>query len=180
MSRFILSIVLGLAVLGFTQASDAYAARPPANQPGFAKGSVIKSSAYRLKSDGTPVIKRGTAKGDITIEVSRNAQKMNVYVAGQLAHTWAVSTGRKGFKTPSGAYRPTWMTTMWRSKQWNNAPMPNAVFFREGYAIHATNETGNLGRPASHGCVRLAPKNAALLFQMIRAHGEKKTKIVVS
>ena len=110
MSRFILSIVLGLAVLGFTQAGDAYAARSPANQPGLSKASQFKSSAYRLKRDGTPVIKRGTAKGDITIEVSRNAQKMNVYVAGQLAHTWAVSTGRRGYKTPSGAYRPTWMT----------------------------------------------------------------------
>jgi lipoprotein-anchoring transpeptidase ErfK/SrfK len=180
MLRFVMSVFLGLFVLGgpLTQAADA--ARNPTPKVPKSVSSLFKPKAYALHSNGIPKIKRGSAPGTVKVEVDRNSQKMNVYVSGQLMHTWAVSTGRKGYKTPGGAYRPTWMTTMHRSKQWNNAPMPHAVFFREGYAIHATYETGKLGRPASHGCVRLAPQNAAKLFQMIRAHGEKKTSIVVS
>jgi lipoprotein-anchoring transpeptidase ErfK/SrfK len=180
MLRLVMSVFLGLFVLGGPLTSVAEAARPPAGKVPKSVGSLFKPNAYGTYSDGTPKIKRGSAPGAVKVEVDRNSQKMNVYVGGKLLHTWPVSTGRKGFNTPGGAYRPTWMTAMWRSKQWNNAPMPHAVFFREGYAIHATNETGRLGRPASHGCVRLAPKNAAKLFQMIRAHGEKKTSIVVS
>jgi len=182
MLRFVVSLVVGFMLLGGPLMQEAEAARPKEPKD-FSKASVtklFKSNPYRLRADGMPIVKRGTAPGTVKVEVDRNSQKMNVYVAGKLMHTWAVSTGRKGFKTPGGAYRPTWMTPMHRSKQWNNAPMPHAVFFREGYAIHATYETGKLGRPASHGCVRLAPQNAEKLFQMIRAHGEKKTKIVVS
>jgi lipoprotein-anchoring transpeptidase ErfK/SrfK len=180
MVRFVVSVFLGLFLLGGPLANEAEAARTPVGKVPKSVNSLFKPNAYGLYSDGTPKIKRGTAPGDVRVEISRNSQMMNVYVAGKLLHTWPVSTGRKGFKTPSGAYRPTWMTAMWRSKQWNNAPMPNAVFFREGVAIHGTYETRNLGRAASHGCVRLAPQNAAKLFQMIRAHGEKKTAIVVS
>ncbi|MEQ1577220.1 MAG: L,D-transpeptidase [Hyphomicrobium sp.] len=165
MPRMILSVFLGLILLGFTQAGTAEAAKPKEFKFSFFKPAVSK-----------PVI----AKGDVKVEISRDAQKMNVYVAGQLKHTWPVSTGRKGFKTPRGAFKPTWMTKMWHSKQWHNAPMPHSVFFKEGYAIHATYETGKLGRPASHGCVRLAPQNAAKLFTIIKTHGEKKTRIVVS
>ena len=164
MSRHGMSVFLAIAVLGFALPGSAQAARPNDSKFSLAK----------------PYEKPAQAKSAVKVEISRDAQKMNVYVGGKLKHTWAVSTGRKGFKTPSGAYKPTWMTKMWHSKQWHNAPMPNSVFFKEGFAIHATNETGNLGRPASHGCVRLAPKNAAKLFDLIKTHGEKKTRIVVT
>ena len=145
MSRRVLSMILGLALLGFAVPTQSFAATPK-----------------------------------VQVEINRGAQKMNVYVGGKLKHTWAVSTGRKGFKTPKGAYQPTWMTKMWHSKQWHNAPMPNSIFFKDGFAIHGTNETRNLGQMASHGCVRLAPKNAAKLFAIVKTHGEKKTRIVVS
>lgn len=120
------------------------------------------------------------AKANVDVKILKGTQTMVVYVNGKLKHTWKVSTGRKGFSTPKGAYKPTWMTKMWRSKQWNNAAMPHSIFFKDGYAIHATNEVGNLGRPASHGCVRLAPKNAAKLFELVKKHGEKKTRITVA
>jgi lipoprotein-anchoring transpeptidase ErfK/SrfK len=120
------------------------------------------------------------ARSEVKVEISRATQKMNVYVDGKLQHVWAVSTGRKGFKTPRGAYKPTWMTKMWHSKQWHNAPMPHSIFFKDGFAIHATNEVGKLGRPASHGCIRLAPQNAAKLFEIVKKRGEKKAKIVIS
>jgi lipoprotein-anchoring transpeptidase ErfK/SrfK len=58
--------------------------------------------------------------------------------------------------------------------------MPYAVFFNGGYAIHATYDIKRLGRPASHGCVRLHPNNAAEFFALTREHGLKNTRIVIT
>jgi len=53
--------------------------------------------------------------------------------------------------------------------------MPHSIFFAGGYAIHGTYETRSLGRPASHGCVRLSPAHAAVLYQMVQAEGARIT-----
>ena len=65
------------------------------------------------------------------------------------------------------------------SKQWGYAPMPHSVFFHNGYAIHGTNHTRALGRPASHGCVRLSPGNARKLYRLIQQHSKVATRISV-
>jgi hypothetical protein len=65
------------------------------------------------------------------------------------------------------------------SRQYDWAPMPYAVFFNRGVAVHGTNAIGSLGRPASHGCVRLHPKNAKILYNLVHQHGEKLTRVVV-
>jgi lipoprotein-anchoring transpeptidase ErfK/SrfK len=53
------------------------------------------------------------------------------------------------------------------SRKYDNAPMPHSIFFKGGYAIHGTNHVGMLGRPASHGCVRLSPANASILYAIV-------------
>ena len=58
--------------------------------------------------------------------------------------------------------------------------MPHAVFYNGGYAVHATFETKRLGRPASHGCIRLHPENAATFFSLASRYGIDNTRIVVS
>ena len=59
--------------------------------------------------------------------------------------------------------------------------MPHAVFFtREGHAIHGTNEVKRLGNPASHGCVRLSPQNAEMLFELVEETGLENTQIVLA
>ena len=58
--------------------------------------------------------------------------------------------------------------------------MPYSVFFRGGYAIHGTYETKLLGRPVSHGCVRLHPSSAATLYNLIRKHGYANTRIRIT
>jgi hypothetical protein len=59
--------------------------------------------------------------------------------------------------------------------------MPHAIFFtRKGHAIHGTEETKKLGRPASHGCVRLTPENARTLFALVKENGLENTEIVLS
>ena len=58
--------------------------------------------------------------------------------------------------------------------------MPHSIFFHGGYAIHGSYETKYLGRPASHGCVRLHPSNAAALYSLVRRHGSGKTVIKIT
>ena len=119
------------------------------------------------------------AQAGITAKIDISEQRMRVYVNGRHVYSWKVSTGRSGYRTPTGNYRPQRMYRRYFSTKYNNAPMPHSVFFRGGYAIHGTNHVRNLGRVASHGCVRLAPGNAQKLFNLIRRHGTNQTRIVI-
>jgi hypothetical protein len=59
--------------------------------------------------------------------------------------------------------------------------MPHAIFFMtDGHAIHGSYEVKSLGKPASHGCVRLAPKNATILFALVGKNGLKNTQVVLT
>jgi lipoprotein-anchoring transpeptidase ErfK/SrfK len=93
---------------------------------------------------------------------------------------WLVSTGREGFETPTGTFTPTRIAEDYRSRTYNNAPMPHAVFFTGGYAVHATEAVGWLGAPASHGCVRLAPGDAATFFTLVEQAGLNRTRIAIT
>jgi lipoprotein-anchoring transpeptidase ErfK/SrfK len=102
---------------------------------------------------------------------------MRVSVDGVPQYNWAVSTGRKGHRTPVGDFRPTRMAAVYFSKKYDNAPMPHAVFFVGGFAIHGTEYLRSLGKPASHGCVRLHPNHAALLYSLVEEYGPAHTAI---
>lgn len=114
-----------------------------------------------------------SAMADYDVVISKRHQTMNVYQDGELIEQWPVSTARKGYYTPTGYFRPYSYQPMHYSKKYDNAPMPHSIFFSGGYAIHATPHVGNLGRPASHGCVRLSPSNATTLYNMTK--GEPTT-----
>ena len=116
------------------------------------------------------------AEAGVIAQVDRASQRMNVYVNGVLTHTWPVSTARKGYVTPSGSYRVGHMARMHYSKLYHNSPMPYSMFFRGNYAIHGTYAVGQLGRQASHGCIRLHPANAAALYALTQAYG---TQVVI-
>jgi hypothetical protein len=115
----------------------------------------------------------------VTAKISLGQQRMEVHIDGKLTHTWAVSTGAEDFETPAGAYTPYWLSKDHRSQKYDDAPMPYAVFFRGGYAVHGTNALGRLGRPASHGCVRLSPSNARRFFELVQQHGMSASKIII-
>jgi lipoprotein-anchoring transpeptidase ErfK/SrfK len=116
------------------------------------------------------------ARAGVVAQVDRNAQRMRVYVDGALAHVWPVSTARSGFVTPAGQYRVYRLERWWWSRKYGGA-MPYAMFYRGGYAIHGTAAVGRLGRPASHGCVRLAPSHARWLFEIVRSAGGARVVI---
>ena len=117
------------------------------------------------------------AKLEARIDLSE--QKMRIYQNGQLRHSWKISTARRGYVTPTGSYKPTRMHKMWHSRKYNMSPMPHSIFFKGGYAVHGTNEIKNLGRPASHGRIRLHPDNARTLFRMVGRVGRANAAIKI-
>jgi L,D-transpeptidase catalytic domain len=124
----------------------------------------------------------GIASSDaaLVVNIDKTNQRMTVQVDGATAYNWAISTGRSGYNTPNGSFRPQRLARKWNSRKYHWAPMPHSVFFHGGYAIHGSYETGRLGRPASHGCIRLHPANAARLFALVQQHGLGDTRIVVT
>jgi lipoprotein-anchoring transpeptidase ErfK/SrfK len=120
-------------------------------------------------------------KSSVVVNIDKSTQEMTVFVDGVEKYSWPVSTGLNGYTTPSGSYTASSMNKIWYSKQWDNAPMPHAVFFtKQGHAIHGTMEERNLGKPASHGCVRLSRANAATLFALVEENGLANTQIVLT
>ncbi|MDQ8727305.1 L,D-transpeptidase [Bradyrhizobium sp. LHD-71] len=113
------------------------------------------------------------------VEIDKSAQTMYVTVSGVTRHQWPVSTGRRGFGTPSGTFRPRRLARTWFSRRYYNSPMPYSIFFHKGYAIHGTTDLRRLGGPASHGCVRLHPRNAATLFSLVQEIGPGRTRIAI-
>jgi hypothetical protein len=120
-----------------------------------------------------------SARAELIIEVNKLKQTLTVQSDGVTLHEWAVSTARSGFSTPVGTYTPQRLERSWFSKKYYNSPMPHSIFFHGGYAIHGSYEISKLGRPASHGCVRLEPEHAAELFDLVKKAGVANTKIIV-
>jgi lipoprotein-anchoring transpeptidase ErfK/SrfK len=115
--------------------------------------------------------KRPIAPVQIHIDIS--SQRMSVKVNGFHYAYWKVSTARKGYYTPRGRFSVKRMAKVYYSRKYDNSPMPNSIFFHGGYAIHGSYYVKSLGRPASHGCVRLHPQNAAALFALVQRHGKQ-------
>jgi hypothetical protein len=121
------------------------------------------------------------ARAELVITVDKTAQQMTVSQDGALLYTWPVSTGRSGYDTPNGSFKPSSMERQHYSREWDDAPMPNSIFFTpEGHAIHGTYEPRRLGRAVSHGCVRLSRKNAATLYDLVAAEGLESTDVVIT
>ncbi|MDA8870691.1 L,D-transpeptidase [Rhizobiaceae bacterium] len=142
----------------------------------YLNGTYRKASAKRSSSKAA-VSNRSTGSGVVTASIDLSSQTMYVRQGGRTLHTWPVSSGRSGYTTPTGSYKVGRMHKEYYSRKYDGAPMPYAMFFRGGYAIHGTNAISRLGQVASHGCIRLHPSNAAKLFSMVKRHGGR-VKIV--
>jgi lipoprotein-anchoring transpeptidase ErfK/SrfK len=120
------------------------------------------------------------ARAEVVVQIDKSSQRMSVSVDGVQRYDWPISTGRDGYGTPSGTFHPQSMRRSYFSRKYYNAPMPHAIFFYYGFAIHGTNDISRLGLPASHGCVRLHPANAATLFPLVEHSGRRNTTIEIS
>src|SRR5262245_43172183 len=119
------------------------------------------------------------ASADVVVTIDKSAQRMSVSINGQPRHTWPISTGRSGYGTPNGVFAPQMMARRWFSRKYYNSPMPHSIFFYHGFAIHGTTDIRRLGGPASHGCVRLHPSNAATLYALVERNGRDNTRIEI-
>jgi lipoprotein-anchoring transpeptidase ErfK/SrfK len=157
--------------VGAKPASGPHAVQPGQQSTlGESKSGQTESGAANQK----PTLK-------IVINIDKSQQEMTVFVDGVEQYRWPISTGRRGYSTPSGTYTPTSMNEVWYSKQWDNAPMPHAIFFmKDGHAIHGSYEIKTLGKPVSHGCVRIAPDNATKLFTLVKETGLQNTQVVLT
>jgi lipoprotein-anchoring transpeptidase ErfK/SrfK len=113
---------------------------------------------------GLALLLPGAAFAGVVAQISLSHQRMQVYVNGQPAYNWPVSTARRGYRTTI----------------YSGSPMPYSIFFYKGYAIHGSYETKYLGSPASHGCVRLHPSNAAKLYSLVKQYGSGNTTIRIT
>jgi lipoprotein-anchoring transpeptidase ErfK/SrfK len=119
----------------------------------------------------------GDARADVLVRIDKSSQRMSVVVNGEHRYTWSVSTGIYG--TPSGSFRPQALKRYHRSTLYNNAPMPYSIFYDGNFAIHGTTHVAQLGGPASRGCIRLHPSNAAVLFSLVQREGLGNTRISI-
>jgi lipoprotein-anchoring transpeptidase ErfK/SrfK len=140
-------------------------------------GKTLKNCALFLTLFGLLLGVPAFAEAGVVATISLSSQRMNVYVNGAPRYSWPVSTARAGYRTPTGTFRPQALAVWHRSTIYSGSPMPHSIFFHGGYAIHGSYETKYLGRPASHGCVRLHPSNAAALFSLVRQYGSGNTVI---
>jgi hypothetical protein len=118
---------------------------------------------------------------NVVIAIDKSTQTMTVSVDGTEKYNWPVSTGRPGYETPSGTFKANRMDADHFSQEWDNAPMPHTIFFdMHGHAVHGFFDVKHLGLPVSHGCVRLAPPNATVLFDLVKTEGMANTSVIVS
>jgi lipoprotein-anchoring transpeptidase ErfK/SrfK len=98
------------------------------------------------------------------IEIRLSEQKARMYdAAGNEIFVTKVSTGRKGYATPTGEYVITNKYRNWTSTLYD-ASMPYFQRFSCGdFGLHQGNVPGY---PASHGCIRVPAGTAAKLFSM--------------
>jgi lipoprotein-anchoring transpeptidase ErfK/SrfK len=118
-------------------------------------------------------------KETIIAVVDKSDQKLHLYENGLKKYSWEVSTARKGKVTPTGTWNAQWLSKYHKSSIYNNAPMPYAIFYDGNFAIHGTDQIGRLGTPASSGCVRLHPENAAVLYAMVEQAGKSNFAVRV-
>jgi len=112
-----------------------------------------------------------SAEAAVRIRIDLTAQQLEAVTPQGETVRWKISSGRRGYETPRGTYSVMRMEADHHSDEYDQAPMPYAIFFSpRGLAIHGSYERG-LGRPLSHGCVRLAVANARQLFGWVEKHG---------
>lgn len=132
-----------------------------AAQPSLESGSVMEAAA-RLNPGDFLWAPQVAPEGPVLLVVSLATQRAVIYRNGVPIGITTVSTGRPGYRTPTGVFTVLQRRVEHYSSLYNNAPMPYMQRLTwGGVALHG----GNLpGYPASHGCIRLPQEFARLLY----------------
>ena len=133
-------------------------------------GSLMRDAFAAVAFSMAMIAAPAVCEARVQISVDLSTQTMSVN-ASNASYAWPISSARDGFVTPRGTYGVESLQSMHYSKKYHNSPMPHSIFFHGGFAIHGTYDLANLGRPASHGCVRISPANAATLYALVQQEG---------
>jgi lipoprotein-anchoring transpeptidase ErfK/SrfK len=144
------------------------------------EGAGMRGWVFAIVLGASALLAALPVRADVVAIIDLSAQQMTVKVDGVVRHRWPISTARRGYRTPTGTFRPQGMKVRHYSTLYHGSPMPYSIFFHGNFAIHGTYEIRSLGRRASHGCVRLHPRDARTLFELIRQRGPGDAKIVVT
>jgi lipoprotein-anchoring transpeptidase ErfK/SrfK len=137
--------------------------------------------AILIPITGLMLFAGSAAQAAVAITVDKNEQRMTVAVDGVTKYNWPVSSGNPSHETPNGNFRTFRMEEDHYSKEFDDAPMPHAIFFtKQGHAIHGTDSANRLGTPVSHGCVRLSRANAQTLWDIVKAEGVLNTTVTLT
>lgn len=147
--KLTLALVLGVTV----------AAAAPLPPSATSMAEPLRPGQFSWAPDLAPV-------GPVTIIVSLKTQRAYTYRNGVPIGVSTVSTGKPGHATPTGVFTILQKELYHKSNRYDDAPMPYMQRLTwQGIALHG----GHLpGFPASHGCIRLPPKFARLLFGVTR------------
>ncbi len=124
----------------------------------------------------------------VWVYVSKASQRLYLYLDGNQAYEWAISSGVAGRTTPNFDRRPNgriydrYSSVTYPGGDYNGlGNMPYAVFIEGGFALHGTprENWSKLGQRASHGCIRQHPDNARYLNRLIRRVGIQSVWITV-
>ena len=137
-------------------------------------------SAVFLFVCGVTFASAAASASTIRATVDLSQQRMTVYVAGRKKYTWPVSTGKKGWRTKTGVYTPYAQRENFYSTKWNMSLPYLTMIGYDGTAVHGTYQTSRLGRPASHGCIRLSVSNARRFYQLVQRFGFSETQVIVT
>jgi len=189
--------MIGLAVLGLSTAADAklfglFGGHKPKPQPvarvvrpqpqpvnyRWSLGAAPQAYKDMVTELGTRGLKPGQyvwasaipAEGETRVILDLKTQMAYVYRADSLVGATTISSAKRGMVTPLGNWKVLEKRKMYRSRKYDNAPMPFMQRIDEyGIAFHGGN---NPGYPASHGCVRLPLKFAEKLFGLTKVGSE--------
>ena len=126
---------------------------------GWIKVKAYNAAGYLVAEDVVPVsfVPRNA------VVVSKANQKVFYFKDGDLENVFICSTALPRYDLAPGRYKVYYRSRNHHSREYD-VDMPYALFFHQGYALHATRAIRRLGRPASHGCIRLHPRDAKTLF----------------
>ena len=102
--------------------------------------------------------------------VTKACQTVLEVVHGRYRHIMAATTGKPGHETPSGLHKIEWRWPGWHvSRKYRvNGQMLDSQYFGPGIALHGVPSNEVHKEPSSHGCVRLYPADAKILFRDLR------------
>lgn len=139
----------------------ASAALAVSNTPIFAFAREQLIPADKLKPGQWEWYPERALAGPVVVVVTLSDQLAYVYRNGIRVGVSTVSSGKKGYETPTGVFTVLRKERMHHSHKYHNAAMPDSQFFYGGAALHAG---GLPGYPSSHGCVHLPRAFADRLF----------------